>query len=236
VRVADNLVDSVPQDAEGFYTFSRKYQAALSGTPAQDPIIDSFADLAFRKKFDPSWTQAFLHSMEFDLVKKEYQNLDETLKYIYGSAEVIGLYMCAILGLSQKSHNSAIMMGRSMQYINFIRDLAEDAGFGRRYLPLINTTLKSLNYEETRNHPEEFISFLRQQAEIYLKWQKEAEKGYQFLPKNLLVPVKTASDMYNWTARQIMKDPFIVYKKKVKPGKLRILLTFFFNQFYRPEK
>jgi phytoene synthase len=29
--------------------------------------------------------------------------------------------------------------------------------------------------------------------------------------------------MYNWTANQISKNPFIVYKRKVKPSKRRIV-------------
>lgn len=234
VRVADNLVDAVPQDVQGFREFKARYQKALGGEVTGDPIIDPFVDLAKKRNFDPAWTQAFLHSMELDLEKKEYATLEETLEYIYGSAEVIGLYMCALLGLPEEAHHTAVMMGRSMQYINFLRDIAEDAGFGRRYIPLKDTSLKSLAPGEAKAHPEEFQRFIRAQARLYLGWQAEAEKGYKYLPPALLAPVKTASDMYNWTAEQIMKDPFVVLRKKVKPGKLRIFWTFFKNRFYKP--
>ena len=39
VRVADNLVDAIPQDAVGFARFVARYRAALVGTPAEEPII-----------------------------------------------------------------------------------------------------------------------------------------------------------------------------------------------------
>ena len=45
----------------------------------------------------------------------------------------------------------------------------------------------------------------------------------QLIPLRYLVPIKTASDMYKWTAARIEKNPFIVYKWKVKPSKMRIL-------------
>jgi phytoene synthase len=33
----------------------------------------------------------------------------------------------------------------------------------------------------------------------------------------------TAADMYCWTARQIMREPMIVFERRVKPSKFRIL-------------
>ena len=136
VRVADDLVDAIPQDAVGFARFVARYRAARVGTPAEDPIIDDFVALAQRLDFDPAWTDAFLASMEADLTKRIYRTEEEALEYIYGSAEVIGLFMAKIMRLPEESHPAARMLGRAMQFINFIRDVAEDTELGRRYLPL----------------------------------------------------------------------------------------------------
>jgi hypothetical protein len=46
--------------------------------------------------------------------------------------------------------------------------------------------------------------------------------------------VKTASDLYNWTAEVIMRDPMEVWRRKIKPSKGRIFLTFVGNLFYIP--
>jgi phytoene synthase len=236
VRVADNFVDSVPQDAEGFYRFRDAYRAALDGTPANDEIIDPFVELAFRRRFAAEWTEAFLRSMELDLIKKTYRSLEETLEYIYGSAEVIGLYMARILELPDASLDAAMMQGRAMQYINFIRDVAEDNSFGRTYLPLDDTTLPDLAESTARSHPQEFRRFIRAQLERYEGWQQRAEDGYLYIPKRVLVPVKTASDMYNWTARVIRDDPFLIYRKKVKPARPRIFFAVAENALKLPAK
>ncbi len=82
--------------------------------------------------------------MEHDLSESSCETLEDVLTYIYGSAEVIGLFMARIMDLDEASFPYAAMLGRAMQYINFIRDIAEDNELGRRYLPLLDTSLVSL--------------------------------------------------------------------------------------------
>ena len=220
VRQADNFVDQIPQDRTGFYNFKHRFEDAWNGKQTDDIVIDSFVLLAKEKNFEKSWIDAFLDSMEMDLTKRVYQTMDDTLEYIYGSAEVIGLFMARILELVDRSFESAKYLGRSMQYINFIRDIDEDNTLGRLYFPqteLARYGLDSLDHEYVKNHPDQFNSFMKAQIERYCGWQELAEHGYDFIPKRYLIPIKTASEMYKWTAHQIAHDPFIIYRWKVKP-------------------
>ena len=224
VRIADNLVDEPGVDPKEFYQFRETYTQALkSGQPSKDLVIDAFLELQKRKCFDPAWTEAFLDSMEHDLIKSTCDTQKEVLTYIYGSAEVIGLYMARIMDLSEEAFPYAAMLGRAMQYINFIRDIQEDNTLGRRYLPLLGTSLTSLSHEHVLENKEAFRAFIIREVEQYLLWQKEATKGYAYIPRRYRIPIMTAADMYCWTAQQIAKDPFIVFEKRVKPPKSRIL-------------
>ncbi|MBN2403526.1 MAG: phytoene/squalene synthase family protein [Spirochaetes bacterium] len=229
VRKADNFVDSIPQQAKEFYLFKDSYYKALKGGITNDVIIDSFAGLMKRKFFDTAWVDAFLSSMELDLKKSKYKSMNELLEYIYGSAEVIGLMMSSIMGLEPKSHIYARRLGRAMQFINFIRDINEDIKLGRTYLPIAETKLKSLDKDYALKNKDIFIEFIRSQIRLYMEWQAEAEKGFAFIPHRFLIPIKTASDMYKWTAGEIYNDPFIVYEKTVKPVKSRIIFTILKN-------
>lgn len=231
VRVADNFVDSVPQDPEGFHEFEASYRKALAGEPVGNPIIDGFVELSRRRNFDPAWADAFLYSMRLDLTKRRYETLEETLQYIYGSAEVIGLFMATLMELPAESLQPARMLGRAMQFINFIRDIAEDQSLGREYLPMEDTSLPDLSRESATANPQEFRRFIRAQLDRYSGWQREAEAGYRFLPARLRTPIRTAGDMYNWTGEQIARDPLIVYQRKVKPAKARIVLRGITNRF-----
>jgi phytoene synthase len=116
-----------------------------------------------------------------------------------------------------------------MQYINFIRDIDEDRTLGRRYLPLEGTPLESLDREHVRSHPQQFNEFLRHHLDKYRIWQREAEEGFRYIPRRYLIPIKTASDMYNWTARTIEGNPLVVFQRKVKPSKSRIWWTVLAN-------
>jgi 15-cis-phytoene synthase len=265
VRTADNFVDAIPQDREGFKRFRETYRSVLSSRNGdernpdetgidekrttrgnecadrgrnterseiadnrdalreEEIIIRSFVSLSIEKNFEAEWTEAFFRSMEWDTERTTYHTLNETLAYIYGSAEVIGLYMARIMGLPSEADHPARMLGRAMQYINFIRDIDEDNRLGRTYLPLSETTLSSLDPSETGSDPEEFRRFVTAQIDRYRKWYAQAQEGFAYIQGRSRIAVETASAMYAWTADVIANDPFVVYRKKVKPAKGRVI-------------
>jgi len=232
VRRADDLVDTPPINMEDFYQFKQNYEQAKKGITTGDVVIDSFVDLERRKRFDPSWTEAFINSMEMDLTKKTYDSVKELLEYVYGAAEVMGLYMTNILGINKEAYPYARYLGRSMQCINALRDIAEDIKLGRSYIPvedLKDHGLKNLEYQYVKQHPEKFTNLIKTHITRFCYWLETAEKGYPLMPKRYLISVKTAMDMYQWTAEQILKNPFIVYEWKIKPWITQILSTVILN-------
>ena len=234
VRVVDDFVDAVPQDIESFTNFKNEYYRALSGKKVENSIISNYIELSYRKDFEHEWTEAFLRSMEMDTIKSEYNNIDELNEYLYGSSEVIGLMMNKVMGIDEKAHNSAKYLGKAMQFINFIRDIDEDLDLNRTYFPkdtLLKFGLKGLTRGEARRKPKQFRAFVRSQIKVYFVWQKKAETGFAYLPKRMRVAVKTASDMYMWTAKKIYKNPFLVYDMQLKPAWNKVLLTGIKNWF-----
>jgi phytoene synthase len=103
VRVADNFVDDVPQDEKGFRNFCDQTYAALEGRPSGDDVIDTFVELYHEKGFEKSWVDAFLHSMGLDLVKSQYDTLEETLEYIMGAQRLL-VSLCVRSWGYQRSH------------------------------------------------------------------------------------------------------------------------------------
>lgn len=225
VRTADDFVDDMPQQPENLREFRDKTFENWDEGSSGDRIVDQFIELARRKNFEREWVESFLDSMELDLEKQEYESMEETLDYIHGSAEVIGLMMCRILELDREAERSAKMLGRAMQYCNFIRDIKEDQGLGRRYLPteeMEKYGLETLN--EGEYDRKNFNEFIRGQIKLYREWQKEAETGFGYIPYRTRVPVILSSRLYKWTARKIEEDPEIVQREEVRPSKFRIAL------------
>jgi phytoene synthase len=233
VRVADDLVDSMPQRAEEFQRFKERYHGALAGEEVNDIVISSFIELSRRKRFDGGWVEAFLRSMEMDLHHQAYQTMSELDTYLYGSAEVIGLMMARIMDLPDSSHYYARYLGKAMQYINFIRDIKEDNSLGRLYFPqeeLAKYGLPDLSEATVFAQPGMFRRFMRAQIKRYTEWQHTAELGYAMIPRRDLVAIKTAADMYKFTAARIYSHPARVFRKKVKPSVSRIMFVYSRNR------
>ncbi|MFA9289202.1 MAG: phytoene/squalene synthase family protein [Weeksellaceae bacterium] len=231
VRTADDFVDAIPAAKSGFMNYKKEALAALSKGKSDNPIINDFVELYNRKKFKKEWVESFLAAMEADLTINTYATMKDLEGYMYGSAEVIGLFMSAIMELPVKAYPAARMQGRAMQLINFIRDIREDQELDRVYLP--QADMKKFKISRVRPITEEdelkFAELVRFEIERYYEIQAKATAGYEYIPRRYRISVKTAADIYTWTAKQIYKNPMIVFEKKVKPHKLQVIAQYLIN-------
>lgn len=233
MRTADDYVDVIPPKKKEFENFVLLTKKAFRGDKTQSAIINDFYRLSQEYGFSQKWVFAFLKSMATDLNQKKYSTFSELEKYIYGSAEVIGLFMAKIINLPPKAYPYARLLGKAMQLVNFIRDFEEDLALKRIYLPQAELQKWRLNNFPPKKAQEIrcFENIIRLEIKRYLKIHKKAEKGYRFIPKKYLLPVKTAADLYRWTALKIYKKPMIVFERKVKPKKSLVVLSYLKNLF-----
>ncbi|MBN1620476.1 phytoene/squalene synthase family protein [candidate division WOR-3 bacterium] len=222
VRTIDDFVDFSPAKKEEYMIFKEDYRRHISGRKTDNEIIRSFVELKNQKKFSDSWIDSFFESMEMDLEGRSYETIEDTNRYVYGSAEVIGLFMCKIFSLPPSSYKSAMMFGKALQYINFVRDVKEDIALKRIYFPNEDFSRYGILREDFlhcrfKNKP--FSRFMRFQVRRCLDWLCQGEKGLVEIPRRLRLPVKTASDMYKWTLKKIWNDPTIVLEKKIRPSR-----------------
>lgn len=222
VRTIDDYVDYYPSRKEEYLIFKEDYRRHTSGEKTANEIIRSFVELKNQKNFPDCWIESFFESMEMDLEGRNYETIEDTDKYVYGSAEVIGLFMCKIFGLPASSYESARMFGKALQYINFVRDVKEDIALKRIYFPDEDFSRYGIDREDfllCRFKKSLFSKFMRFQVRRCLNWLLQGEKGLVEIPRRLRLPVKTASDMYKWTLKKIWNDPTIVLEKKIRPSR-----------------
>lgn len=215
VRQVDNVVDQTKPDLdqlEKIWTDTVNEWETASGSI---PYVKRFVRMAQRLRIEWSWVEAFWQSMRRDLTGTPMKSYRELEQYMYGSAEVIGLMMSAILELPAAAHKTARLEGRAMQLINFIRDVKEDAELGRNYLGYTPADIAT---------PAAWQAFIKPLLDRYEVLQREAAAGYEYIPRAYRVPIKTAADMYWWTAQAIKRDPMVVWKRKLKPSPIRVVL------------
>lgn len=235
VRVFDDFVDCVPPQKTDYFNLKTEYRAVLNGespssavSEKNSEVVRNFVKLQKDFDFDQNWIESFFESMEADLTKTSYATLEETEHYIYGSAEVIGLMMAKIMELDEASFPAAQALGKAFQYMNMIRDVADDIDLGRVYLPESEYKkfgLKEVTKLEAAAKPEQFNEFIHAQIKIYEQWREQAKSGFHFIPSRYLVPIKIALNLFDDTIEKISQNPQIIFERKVKPSKVQIATT-----------
>ncbi len=145
VRFADEIVDTFHDypKASLLQQFRRDTYQAIEGRISLNPVLHAFQKVVHKYQIDRDLIDAFLDSMEMDLHFDRYQD-SLYKKYIYGSAEVVGLMCLKVFcqnNLERYEHlkPSARSLGAAFQKINFLRDMKSDfAERGRVYFPGID--------------------------------------------------------------------------------------------------
>jgi phytoene synthase len=191
VRLADEIVDTFHDypKKELLEDFEKELWRSIENKISLNPILNSFQFTVNKYSIPKDLISSFLDSMKMDLEKKEYDSVEEYKKYIYGSADVVGL-MCLKVFVegSENQYDElsefAISLGSAFQKVNFLRDLKNDSDIlNRVYFPNVNMN----NFTE------------ESKKEIILEIEKDfknAVKGIVKLPKNSKFAVYIAYRYY----------------------------------------
>jgi phytoene synthase len=146
-RYADDIVDASPDTTPGarataLKEWSEQFLAALdSGDTGDDILLPALLHTKRAFGIPTDVFRAFLASMEADLTVTRYPTFDDLMGYMYGSAAAIGLWMLPVLETAadvdaKQAAERAMDLGVAFQLTNFLRDVKEDFGRGRIYIPL----------------------------------------------------------------------------------------------------
>lgn len=153
VRFADEIVDTFHdyKKKELLAQFESDYYDAKKNGISLNPILNSFQHTVQKYNINDHLVDAFLDSMKADLNQIDYMTKEEYDKYIYGSADVVGL-MClkVFVNGDQAKYDElkgpAMRLGSAFQKVNFLRDLKNDFELlNRSYFP--NLDLGQLNQQ-----------------------------------------------------------------------------------------
>jgi len=153
VRFADEIVDTFHdyKKKELLAQFERDYYDAKKNGISLNPILNSFQHTVQKYHINDHLVDAFLDSMKADLNQIDYMTKEEYDKYIYGSADVVGL-MCLKVFVNgdqakyDELKDPAMRLGSAFQKVNFLRDLKNDFELlNRSYFP--NLDLGQLNQQ-----------------------------------------------------------------------------------------
>jgi len=155
VRYADEIVDTFhDKDKTSLLKdFKIRTYEAIENQISLNPVLHCFQMVVNEYQIDHDLIEAFLHSMEMDLLDIDYEQSSYE-EYIYGSAEVVGL-MCLKIFCEgdekeyQRLLPSAKSLGSAFQKVNFLRDIKSDYyERGRVYFPGVDFNDFSASHKE----------------------------------------------------------------------------------------
>lgn len=145
VRFADEIVDTFHEyDKRSLLQrFREETYKAIDGGISFNPVLQAFQKTVHKYQISLELIDAFLDSMEMDLDYHSYHN-ESFQKYIYGSAEVVGLMCLKVFCNGNEEQYKELIeparkLGAAFQKINFLRDLKSDfKERGRIYFPNVD--------------------------------------------------------------------------------------------------
>lgn len=222
VRFADEIVDTFfdyPQTTL-FAKFKEDTWHAIEERISLNPVLNSFQEVVHKYNIDRELIIAFLDSMEMDLTLRAYQP-DGYDRYIYGSAEVVGLMCLRVFckgdeALYDQLKEPARRLGSAFQKINFLRDLKADfEERGRVYFPGVDFTLFKA---------EDKLKIEKDIAHDF----KEGYKGILLLPYSARFGVYLAYVYYFSLFKKIKQTPCeMVQEKRIRVNAMEKIVLLF---------
>ena len=148
MRHADDISDdpqlSPEQKRQKLSEWLQAANIVLGGQPTDDPVLMALGDAQQRYMIPPELFEKLVHGTSMDLdipaggtaPAVVCRTFDDLKHYCYYVASIVGLVCIRIFGYEEKKAELlAEDCGLAFQLTNIIRDVKEDAGMGRIYIP-----------------------------------------------------------------------------------------------------
>jgi phytoene synthase len=141
VRTADEIVDgphrppSAEQRRAALDAWERELERGLETGSSPHPVVGALVDAGRRHRLPLGELRIYMGSMRIDCAPVRIATWPELEAYMDGSAGSVGRIMAPLLGVPERHRAGYGRLGQAFQYANFLRDVREDSGLDRVYLP-----------------------------------------------------------------------------------------------------
>lgn len=222
VRYPDEIVDTEEKDINKarvkILEWKDEWKKAYSGDKDVHPVLRANAVLWNERSIPFEYSDIFLGAMLQDTEKNRYKSYNELEYYMYGSATVVGYMMSHIIGFADGALPYAKALGEAFQITNFLRDIKEDLGRGRIYLPKEDMDKYNVEESDFESHTmsKEMKELVLYEIKRNEKLYQEALKGIPLLNKSGRRAVRIALYIYKEIMEQIKKNPERIWKERVR--------------------
>ena len=227
----NNAANTEHNAAAALAMLEQQTARAYAGEPMTEPAFAAFQDVVQHHHIAQRYALDHLAGFAMDVHDARYDTLDDTLRYCYHVAGVVGLMMAQIMGAQDDAVlDRACDLGMAFQLTNIARDIVEDARIGRCYVPAqwlreagIPASVATEQLPAHRDALARVAARLVAQAEPYYR---SADGGVHALPLRSAWAIATAHGVYRQIGIDVRARGAHAWDQRVstsKATKLRLL-------------
>ncbi len=189
-----------------------------AGTPAGDGMLPAFSDTVHRFDIPRAYFDAIIDGAEMDLTVTRYATFADLYQYCYRVASAVGLVCIRIFGYrGEEAERYAESCGIAFQLTNILRDIREDAGMGRVYLPQEDLDAFGYPEENLRNGllSDPFRRLMGFQVERARSFYDEALPLLPLVQPSSRACLATMIGIYRACLEEIPRRQYDVYSQRI---------------------
>ncbi|HRE47138.1 MAG TPA: squalene/phytoene synthase family protein [Aggregatilineales bacterium] len=225
-RVTDNLVD----ESEGLTARAalESWRGVLTaphptGDEPQGLVALAWGDTQAHFHIPTGYALQLIEGVARDLTQTRYTTFADLADYAYGVASTVGLMAMHIIGFAgEATIPYAVKLGVALQLTNILRDVGEDWGRGRLYLPKDDLARFGISEGE--------IALSSQTGRVTLAWRSfmtyqiartrqlyaEAQAGIAFLNREGRFAIGAAAHLYRGILDVIERNGCNVFTERAR--------------------
>ncbi len=230
MRHADDISDDPSIPAEERRAKLDEWMDALrrvvAGERTDDPVLFALADSQKHFNIPLELLEKLVHGTEMDvpaaaddrLPRMQYETFNQLYDYCYHVASVVGLVCIRIFGYRDpRAEKLAEEVGVAFQLTNILRDVKEDAGLGRVYLPREDFARFGVEVQALTNGsaPESLRPVMEFEALRARGYYRAAEELVPLIDDDSRAALWTLVEIYRRLLERIITRDYDVFSERV---------------------
>lgn len=211
-RLSDDTVDDLEEGAVGLAAVDvlrLRLDKIYADAPIDHPVDRALAATVRHYKVPRDVLDALLEGMAWDAEGRDHETIEDVIDYSVRVAGSVGMLICCIMNRRDAATLArACDLGIAMQITNICRDVGEDAGRGRIYLPaqwMRDAGIDSVTWLRRPRHDERLARVIERMLETADEFYQRAETGVTDLPIACRPAIYMARHCYAEIGQQVRR-------------------------------
>ena len=218
MRYSDDLSDEPGASRDALDRWRSALVDALGGRFDGYPAWPAFHDAVTRYRIPHEYFFQMIEGISSDLAPRHMANFQELYRYCYQVASVVGLSTIHVFGFdSPVALPLAEKCGVAFQLTNILRDIGEDAGRGRIYLPAEDLERFGVSAEDLKagRPTENFLRLMRFEAQRARLYYDESKPLVGLIHPRTRSALRALIGIYSGLLERIERTNFDVFSRRI---------------------